>query len=55
MHYLQLQDLVLEENVKWIDMIDGLVDATRDFVEAKDVGIYGMKLLSQECRDIWQV
>ena len=31
MHYLHLQDLVPEENVKWIDMINGLVDATRDF------------------------
>ena len=31
MHYLQLQDLVPEENVKWIDTINGLVDATRDF------------------------
>ena len=31
MNYLQLQDLVLEENVKWIDMINGLVNATRDF------------------------
>ena len=27
MHYLQLQDLVPKENVKWIDMINGLVDA----------------------------
>ena len=33
-------------------MIDGLVDATRDFVEAKYFGIYGMKLLSKECKDI---
>ena len=31
MHYLQLQDLVPEENVKWIDTINGLVYATRDF------------------------
>ena len=31
MHYLQLQDLVPEENVKQIDTINGLVDATRDF------------------------
>ena len=31
MHYLKLQDLVLEENVKWIDMINGLVNATMDF------------------------
>ena len=31
MHYLQLQDLVPNENVKWIDTINGLVDATRDF------------------------
>ena len=31
MHYLQLQDLVPEENVKWIDTINGLVDATRYF------------------------
>ena len=31
MHDFQLQDLVPEENVKWIDMINGLVDATRDF------------------------
>ena len=48
MHYLQLQDLVPEENVKWIDTIDGLVDATMDFVEAEDVGIDGLKLLSKE-------
>ena len=52
MHYLQLQYLVPEENVKWIDTIDGLVDATRDFAEAEDIGIDGMKLLSKECRDI---
>ena len=32
MHYLQLQDLVPEENVKWIDTMNGLVDATRDFI-----------------------
>ena len=31
MHYLQLQDLVPEENVKWIDTINGIFDATRDF------------------------
>ena len=31
MHYLQLQYLVPEENVKWIDMINGLVDSPRDF------------------------
>ena len=31
MHYLQLQDLAPKENVKWIDTINGLVDATRDF------------------------
>ena len=49
---MQLQDLLWEENVKWIGTIDGLVDATTDFVEAKDVGIDGMKLLSKECRDI---
>ena len=52
MHYLQLQDLVSEENVKWIDMINGLVDDTRDFAEAEDVGIDGIKLLSKECKDI---
>ena len=52
MHYFQLQDLVPEENVKQIDTIDGLVDATRDFVEAEDVGIDGMKILSKECKDI---
>ena len=31
MHYLQFQDLVLEENFNWIDTINGQVDATRDF------------------------
>ena len=31
MHYLQLQYLVPKENVKWIDMINGLVDAIMDF------------------------
>ena len=31
MHYLQLQDLVPEENVKSIDTINGIVDSTRDF------------------------
>ena len=31
MHYFQLQDLVPEENVRWIDTINGLVDATRHF------------------------
>ena len=49
MHYLQFQDLVLEENVKWIDTIDGVVDATMDFAKAEDVGIDGLKLLSKEC------
>lgn len=38
-HYLQLQDLVSEENVIWIDAIDGLVDATRHFAEVEVVGI----------------
>jgi len=38
-HYLQLQDLVLEENVIWIDAIDGLFDATRHFAEVEVVGI----------------
>ena len=52
MHYLQLQYLVLEENVKWIDTVDGLVDATRDYAKAKDVGIDGLRVLSKECRDI---
>ena len=41
MHYLQLQDLVPEENVKCIDMIDGLVSneeiilAQKKDIEAK--------------------
>ena len=52
MHYLKLQDLVPQGNVEWIDAIDGLVDATRDFTDAEDVRIDGIKLLSKECRDI---
>ena len=52
MHYLQLQYLVPEENVKWIDTINGLVDSTRDFAKDEDVGIDGLKLVGKKCRDI---
>lgn len=38
-HYLQLQDIVPEENVVWIDASDGLFDASRHFAEVKVVGI----------------